>query len=131
MPPNRSPLVVIVPGACGRVSGFDKIIPHLNGLETVPGVYPSCNPSNLNATCLGDTSELRRTLLYLLGYERDLVILAHSYGAAVASGAAKRLDKTSRLAEGHSTSVIGLIFIAGNLCSISDTLSLAPFSAAS
>lgn len=44
-----------------------------------------------------------------------MVILAHSYGATVASGAAKGLDKPARAKNGQPGGVIGLIYVAGNI----------------
>ncbi|KAI0459138.1 Alpha/Beta hydrolase protein [Xylaria acuta] len=110
------PVVVLVPGAFGTPAGFDKMIPHLNGLQTHPGAYPSCNPPDpMNANCSDDISALRNTLISLLDQQRDLIILAHSYGGVVAGGAAKGLDKDSRKAQGHTSAVVGLIYVVGNI----------------
>ncbi|KAI3342586.1 Alpha/Beta hydrolase protein [Ustulina deusta] len=110
------PLIVLVPGAFGTPAGFDKMIPHLNGLQTHPGAYPSCNPPDpMNANCSDDVSALRRTLLSLLDQQRDLVVLAHSYGGVVAGGATKDLDKESRKAQGHTSAVVGLFYVVGNI----------------
>ncbi|KAI0468436.1 Alpha/Beta hydrolase protein [Xylaria cf. heliscus] len=110
------PLVVIVPGAFGTPAGFDKMIPYLNGLQTRPGGYPSCNPPDpMNANCSDDIAALRSTLISLLDQQRDLVILAHSYGGIVAGGAAKDLDRDRRNAQGYTSAVIGLIYVAGNI----------------
>ncbi|KAI1428108.1 Alpha/Beta hydrolase protein [Xylaria sp. FL1777] len=116
MSSSESPLIVIVPGAFGNPDGFDKILPYLNGLQTHPGSYPSCNPADpLKASCSDDIAALRTTLLSLLDQKRDLVLLAHSYGGIVAGGAAKGLDKETRTAQGHTNAVIGLLYIAGNI----------------
>ncbi|KAI1294291.1 Alpha/Beta hydrolase protein [Xylaria venustula] len=111
------PVLVLVPGAFGKPEGFDKLIPHLNGLQTHPGAYPSCDPPDpTNATCADDIAALRKTLLSLLDQQqRDVVILAHSYGGVVAGGAAKDLDKDSREAQGKTSAVVGLIYVAGNI----------------
>ncbi|RWA03735.1 hypothetical protein EKO27_g11370 [Xylaria grammica] len=111
-----SPIVVIVPGAFGTPAGFDEIIPHLNGLQTHSGAYPSCNPPDpMNATCSGDTEALRSILLSLLDQQRDVVILAHSFGGVVGGCAAKDLDRDTRKAQGHTSAVIGLLYVAGNV----------------
>ncbi|KAI0528427.1 Alpha/Beta hydrolase protein [Xylaria digitata] len=110
------PIVVLVPGAFGTPEGFDPLIPHLNGLQTHPGAYPSSNPPDpLNANCLDDISALRKTLISLLDQQRDVVVLAHSFGGVVAGGAAKDLDKETRKAQGHTSAVVGLIYVAGNI----------------
>ncbi|KAI0869290.1 Alpha/Beta hydrolase protein [Hypoxylon argillaceum] len=110
------PLIVFVPGAFGTPEGFDKVIPSLVGLQVHPGAYPSCNhPNPMNARCSDDIAALKTTLLSLLDQQRDLVIVAHSYGGVVAGGAAKDLDKETRKAQGHTNAVIGLMYIAGNI----------------
>lgn len=110
------PIVVLVPGGFGTPAGFDKMIPYLDGLQTHPGAYPSNNPPDpMSVSCSDDIATLRKTLLSLLDQQRDLVILAHSYGGVVAGGAAKGLDKASRAAQGQTSAVVGLIYVAGNM----------------
>lgn len=112
------PTIVLVPGAFGAPSGFDKLARYLHkaGFPTRPGPYPSCDPIDVSvATSAEDIVALRRNvLLPLLNEERkDVVIIAHSYGGVVAGGAAKNLGKTNRRHVG--TGIIGLIYIAGNI----------------
>ncbi|KAI0191587.1 Alpha/Beta hydrolase protein [Astrocystis sublimbata] len=115
MASTERPILVICPGAFGKSDGFDKLIPHLNGLETHPGAYPSCNhPDPTTATCADDISSFRKTLLSLLE-KRNVVILAHSFGGVVAGGAAKDLDVDTRKSQGHATAVVGLIYVVGNI----------------
>lgn len=88
------------------------------GLKTVPGPYPSCNPPDpTTATASEDIKSLRENvLLPLIEQEgKDIVILAHSYGGVVAGGAAKGLDKQTRKSQGHTTGVVGLIYVAANI----------------
>ncbi|KAI1157676.1 Alpha/Beta hydrolase protein [Nemania serpens] len=116
MSPAALPIVVLVPGAFGTPAGFQKMLPYLNGLQTHPGAYPSCNPADpMNASCSDDISALRSTILSILDQQRDIVILAHSYGGVVAGGAAKDLDKASRASQGQANAVVGLIYVAGNI----------------
>ncbi|KAI1392359.1 alpha/beta-hydrolase [Hypoxylon trugodes] len=107
------PVILLVPGAFGTAEGFDPIVPHLKeaGLSTHPGPYPSNNPSDpTTATCAEDIASLRDNVLLPLLENRDVVILAHSYG-----GAAKNLDKETRSKEGKTGGVVGLIYAAGNI----------------
>lgn len=116
MSSSRPPIIVFVPGAFGTPGGFDQLVPHLDGLETRPGAYPSCNPKDpFSADCAQDISTLRGILLPLLEEKRDLVLLAHSYGGVVAGGAAKDLDRDTRKAQGYDHAVVGLIYVAGNI----------------
>ncbi|KAB8222324.1 Alpha/Beta hydrolase protein [Aspergillus novoparasiticus] len=114
------PVIVIVPGAFGTPQGFEKLLPYLTqaGYATHPGSYPSCNPSDpAQASAPQDIAFLRdNVFLPLLNEQgKDLVIIAHSYGGVVAGGAARGLAKGTRRAQGQSTGVIGLIYVAGNI----------------
>ncbi|KAI1820726.1 Alpha/Beta hydrolase protein [Xylaria intraflava] len=123
MSSSNHPVILIVPGAFGTPAGFDKLAPHLDGLQTHPGAYPSCNhPDPLNATCAADITAVRSIILSLLDQQRDVVILAHSYGGVVAGGAAKDLDRETRKAQDHSSAVVGLVYIAGNITLEGETL---------
>ncbi|KAI1370591.1 alpha/beta-hydrolase [Hypoxylon crocopeplum] len=120
MPSTSSPVILIVPGAFGKPASFDKVLPYLKdaGFSTRPGPYPSCDPSDpATATCANDIASVRDNILLPLLEEqqKDVIIIAHSYGGVVGGGAAKDLDKMSRSAQGKSTSVIGLIYVAGNI----------------
>ena len=114
------PVIVIVPGAFGTPQGFDKLLPYLTkaGYATHPGSYPSCNPSDPgNVSSHQDIAFLRNNVLLPLLNEhgKDVVVIAHSYGGVVAGGAATELGKGTRRAQGQSTGVIGLIYVAGNI----------------
>ncbi|KAK7754319.1 hypothetical protein SLS62_003612 [Diatrype stigma] len=121
MSPASSPVILLVPGAFGTPSGFDKLLPYFKeaGLSTHPGPYPSCNPSDpATATSSNDITTLRNDVLLPLleQQQKDVVIIAHSYGGVVAGAAAKGLDKQTRSSQGKTGgSVIGLIYVAGNI----------------
>ncbi|KAH6649102.1 Alpha/beta hydrolase fold-1 [Truncatella angustata] len=126
-PPETRPVILLVPGAFGTPAGFEKLAEFLRaaGFSTHPGAYPSCNPTDpTTATSQKDIAYLRdNVLIPLLDQEkRDVVIIAHSYGGVVAGGAAKGLDKPARTGKGHSTSVTGLIYVAGNITLEGETL---------
>lgn len=120
MPSPKHPLILLVPGAFGTPEGFGPLLPHFKqaGYETHPSPYASSNPSDPSAaTCANDIASLRDgVLLPLLDTQKkDVIILAHSYGAIVASGAAKGLDKPTRKKNSQPGGVIGLIYVAGNI----------------
>ncbi|KAK7977296.1 Alpha/Beta hydrolase protein [Apiospora saccharicola] len=115
-----SPILVLCPGAFGTPDGFNKMLPFLaqSGIETKPGAYPSCNPQDpTRATCAADIAHLRdNVLLPILDREqRDIVLLAHSYGGIVGGAACKGLDKQTRSRQGHKTGIVGLIYVAGSI----------------
>ncbi|KAJ5260998.1 hypothetical protein N7478_011593 [Penicillium angulare] len=113
------PVILIVPGAFGTPEGFDKLIPYLTkaGHATHPGPYPSCNPSDpAQESASQDIASVQSILLSLLNeHNKDVVIIAHSYGGVVAGGAAKGLAKETREALGQKTGVLGLIYVVGNI----------------
>lgn len=113
------PEIVLVPGAFGTPAGFNKLVKHLAlaGFSTHGAPYPSCNPSEpATSSAQVDIDTVRdNTLLPLLEEGKDLIIIAHSYGGVVAGAAAKDLDKPTRLAAGHNSSIVGLIYVVGNI----------------
>lgn len=112
------PLILLVPGTFGTPDGRGKLIPFLeqSGFTTHPGPYPSCDPSDPStATSEKDIASLCENVILRLLEQRDLIIIAHSYGGVVAGAAAKGLDKTTRKAENKTTAVVGLIYVAGNI----------------
>ncbi|KAJ3577511.1 hypothetical protein NPX13_g3051 [Xylaria arbuscula] len=123
------PTILLVPGAFGTPDGFDPLLPYLEeaGFKVHPGPYPSCNPVDpTTATCENDITFLHhKVLLPLLDEQKDVVVLAHSYGGVVAGGAVKGLDKQTRQAQGHATGVVGLIYVAGNITLEGESLSQA------
>ncbi|PYH49851.1 alpha/beta fold hydrolase [Aspergillus saccharolyticus JOP 1030-1] len=130
MSSTNRPVIVIVPGAFGTPQGFEKLFPDLSqaGYTTHPGAYPSCNPSDpATVSAAQDIAFLRdNVLLPLLDQEgKDIVILAHSYGGVVGGGAARGLAKGTRSAEGKSTGVLGLIYVAGNITLEGESLFIA------
>ncbi|PLB52223.1 alpha/beta-hydrolase [Aspergillus steynii IBT 23096] len=120
MSSSNLPVIVIFPGAFGTPEGFDKLSPYLTkaGYATHPGAYPSCNPADpAEASSSQDIAFVRDNVLLTLLNEqgKDVVIIAHSYGGVVAGGAARELSKETRKAQGHSTGVVGLIYVVANI----------------
>lgn len=114
------PTILLVPGAFGTPAGYGPILPYLKkaGLTTHSGPYPSLNPPDPStATCANDIISLRNNILRPLveQQQKDVVILAHSFGGIVAGGAAKGFDKESRQSQGLAGGVVGLIYVAGNI----------------
>ncbi|KAI2634437.1 Alpha/Beta hydrolase protein [Xylaria nigripes] len=116
MTPSSRPVIVLAPGACGTPEAFRYLLPYLDGFEIHPHHNLSCNASDpFTASCANDIAALRRSLLSLLDQQKDVIIIAHSYGGTVAGGAAKDLDKDTRMAQKHTAAVVGLFFIAGTI----------------
>lgn len=116
----KPPVIVLVPGAFGTPSGFDKLLPFLReaGFSVHPGAYPSCDAVDpTSATCQNDIVSLRDNVLLPLIQQQaqHVVVVAHSYGGVVAGAAAKDLDKQTRKAREQPGGIIGLIYVAGNI----------------
>lgn len=113
------PTILLVPGAFGTPASYGPLLPYLKeaGFATHPGPYPSSNPADPStATCANDIASLRDNVLRpLIDEGKDVVVLAHSFGAIVAGGAAKDLDKKTRESQGQAGGVVGLIYVAGNI----------------
>ncbi|KAK8009233.1 hypothetical protein PG991_011784 [Apiospora marii] len=113
-----SPILVLCPGAFGTPDCFSKMLPYLaeSGIEAkLSSGYPSSNPQNpTQATCAADIAHLRDNVLLpiLDRQQRDIVLLAHSYGGVVGGAACKGLDKQTRAKQGHKTSIVGLVWVA-------------------
>lgn len=122
------PTILLVPGAFGTPDGYEKLVPYLQeaGFTTHPGPYPSCDPVDPStATSEKDIISLREHVILPLLDDKhnDIVIVAHSYGGVVGGGAAKGLDKATRMAQGKTSAVAGLIYVAGNITLEGESLS--------
>ncbi|PSR77197.1 hypothetical protein BD289DRAFT_378024 [Coniella lustricola] len=120
MPSSGLPTILLVPGAFGTPAGYDPMLPYLKaaGFTTHPRPYPSLNhPEPSKATCANDIASLRDNVIRPLTEEqqKEVVIIAHSFGGIVAGGAAKGFDKQHFLSQGQNGGVIGFIYVALNI----------------
>ena len=116
---NTRPTVFIVPGAWHRPSAYSQLATQLEtaGFPTITVQNPSLNSADpLAATCGCDAEGVREKLISLIEPDgKDILVLAHSYGGIPAGGAARGLSKTSRVRDGKSGGVIGLIYMCAHL----------------
>ncbi|KAI0378152.1 Alpha/Beta hydrolase protein [Hypomontagnella monticulosa] len=120
MPSEFLPTVLIVPGAFLALACYESLISYLReaGFPTRIAPHPSSNhPDPAAATCQEDAASLRDNVLLPLVEKdgKDVVVVAHSYGAIAASGVAKGLDKQTCRARGHADGVVGLISVSGQI----------------
>ena len=74
---------------------------------------PSCNPPDATSTtCAKDADAVRDAILPLLDEDKDVLVIAHSYGGIPAGGAAYGLSTGQRKKEGKKGGVIGLVYIS-------------------
>lgn len=120
MASSSPPIILLVPGAFGTPDSYKKLVQYLEqaGFSTQPGPYPSCDPADPSTVSSEkDIIFLRENVILPLldQKQKNIVIIAHSYGGVVGGAAAKGLDKKSREAQGKASSVIGLVYVAGNI----------------
>ena len=124
---NGPATIVLVPGLCHPHSVFDELISCLRkaGYSTAVTSNPSCDPRDPSITdCAADTKVLRENVLLPLIEEqgKDVLVFAHSYGGIPGGGAAAGLSKTTRLKEGKTGGVIGLVYLAAGVVKEGDTV---------
>ena len=108
---------VVVPGAWHQPEAYEKLVNALKSLghsALVPSL-PSCDAEDpQEATCSADAGAIRKQILHLIDtVDKDIVVVAHSYGGIPAGGAARGLSKMARAKEGKKGGVIGLVYVAG------------------
>ncbi len=108
---------VLVPGAWHQPEAYEKLVNALKSLRhsvLVPSL-PSCDAEDpQKATCSADAEVVRRRILHSIDtVDKDIVVVAHSYGGIPAGGAAHGLSKIARAKEGKKGGVIGLVYVAG------------------
>lgn len=125
--PLMKPTLLLVHGAFSLPSCFNGLVPYLYhaGYSTQRADYPSANPRDpFTVTAQGDINYLRNQVLLPLveQQQNDVIIVAHSYGGAVAGGAAVGLSKSDRRAQNRPGGVLGLIYVSGNIVHEGSTL---------
>lgn len=111
---ERRPTVVLVPGAWQRSSVFDAV-QHKLGLLGYPTVLvdhlsTGAEPPTIELS--DDVDNLHKVLQKLVDEERDIVVVAHSYGGVVASCAVEGLDVPALRKAGKTGGVIMLAYLS-------------------
>lgn len=108
---------VVVPGAWHQPEAYEKLAHVLRNLghSAVAPRLPSCEaPEPEKATCSGDAEAVRRQILESIDtVDKDIVVVAHSYGGIPAGGATYGLGKIARAKEGKIGGVVGLVYVSG------------------
>ncbi|KAK4553029.1 hypothetical protein LTR86_009953 [Recurvomyces mirabilis] len=108
------PSLVLVHGSWHCPQHFELVTPILegHGYHTVPVSLPSTQSHDSPPKDLADdTAAVRSAVLSELDHEKDVVVIAHSYGGCVANNALSNLDAKSRASEGKTTKVLAIIFL--------------------
>ncbi|OAX82648.1 hypothetical protein ACJ72_03010 [Emergomyces africanus] len=111
------PTIVFVPGAFHTPAIFDPVLPflHVAGYSTTAVYLPSLGVSPGIPDLSADTEAVRIVVSGLAKLEKDILIVAHSYGGVPTTETLQGLSKKEREAEGHAGGVIALLFISAHL----------------
>lgn len=95
---SESLVVVLVPGAWNKPSVFDALQSslHRRGLATMALGHPSNGAEPPNKTLQDDINYLHESLKRLIDEGKYLIVIVHSYGGIVGSGAVAGLSKLER-----------------------------------
>lgn len=109
------PTLIFVPGAWHTPAYYASIIGALRKLDylCVTVDLPAVGPSEAAlADANADTHAVRAAIIEQLYSERDVFVIAHSYGGLIASSAVKDLGKDDRQKVGKKNGVVGVLFVA-------------------
>ncbi|KAL4795477.1 Alpha/beta hydrolase fold-1 [Aspergillus venezuelensis] len=110
-----NPTVLFSIGAWILPSTFDtvRILLARKGIPSEAPAHPSIGAEPPNRTLANDVGSLRSALTKLVETEeKDVVVVAHSYGGVVASAAVEGLAKKEREAAGQKGGVIRVVYVA-------------------
>lgn len=111
---EQRPTVVLVPGAWQRSCVFDVVQDKLQllGYRTVLVDHLSTGAEPPTIELPDDVDNLHKVLQQLVDEERDIVVVAHSYGGVVASCAVEGLDVPTLRKAGKTGGVIMLAYLS-------------------
>ncbi|GKZ36404.1 hypothetical protein AbraIFM66950_007475 [Aspergillus brasiliensis] len=107
--------IVLVPGAWHQPSCMSQLQNELTslGLNAITVAHPSIgNASQPLKTLVDDRASLHATIEELADDGQYVTVVAHSYGGAVASGAAEGLGVAERRAAGKPGGIIMIVYLA-------------------
>jgi len=106
------PTLVLVHGAWHSSKHFEPLIKALtsHGYKSIGVDCPSTNDTQTPSTFEDDCGAVRSAVLQELETS-DVLVVAHSYGGAVATSSLQGLSSASRSASGNVTSVIGIAYL--------------------
>ncbi|OGM47897.1 hypothetical protein ABOM_002721 [Aspergillus bombycis] len=108
-----TPKVVLVPGAWSTPAFYDGLDTCLSerGFESITVQHPSTGAEPPTKTLEDDVSQLHGTLEHLCDSGDDIIVVAHSYGGLVSSGAVEGLERPTRQSQGKSGGVLTIVYV--------------------
>ncbi|RDL38797.1 Uncharacterized protein BP5553_03137 [Venustampulla echinocandica] len=123
--PSLIPTIVFVPGAWHEPTIFNDVRAELGNLKfpTVAIANPSVGSTSQPLKNLtDDVSNLHSVIMELVNSGDMVVVVAHSYGGVVASGAAQDLAFAQRAAAGQKGGIIMMVYLAAFAIPAGETL---------
>lgn len=110
---NDKPIFLFVPGAWHQPEAFDGIraLMAKRGLQTAVVALPSVGAEPPTKGLHDDIDHVRATITHLADDGRQVVVVAHSYGGMVCSGAVQGLEYSTRQARSDSGQKGGVIML--------------------
>ncbi|KAI9727434.1 MAG: hypothetical protein M1834_008378 [Cirrosporium novae-zelandiae] len=110
---STKPVILFVPGAWSSPEGYVYLCDILTkrGYPTEAVAHPSIGAEPPNKNLYDDVASLKATLTKLADEGKEIVVVAHSYGGMVSSGAVEGVELVQRAKEGKHGGVIMLIYM--------------------
>ncbi|KAL7958840.1 hypothetical protein V8C34DRAFT_281850 [Trichoderma compactum] len=109
---SPKPHVFVIPGAYHPGSAMNLFIQSLEAAGFSAETTTNRSAGNAGITVQDDVAHVQSLLIPQIDEGKNIVVVAHSYGGVVGSGAIVGLDKRGREARGMKGGVIGIICIA-------------------
>ncbi|PYI09347.1 alpha/beta-hydrolase [Aspergillus sclerotiicarbonarius CBS 121057] len=108
-----TPTIVLVPGAWCTPIIYDPLRAILTsrGLPSISPAHPSIGAEPPSKTLADDVAHLRSELVALIEEGKDVVVVLHSYGGVVGSGAVEGLGKAERAQQGKQGGVVLVVYM--------------------
>ena len=121
-PNPKNPTIVIIPSFFHTPDHFTPLAEYLQsqGHESYRVRLPSIGDEagRGNGKSSDDVEYIRELLEALVGDEKDVVLVMHSYGAVPGCQAVAGLEHSHRVKQGKRGGIISLVFIGGLLASV-------------
>jgi len=109
--------VVIIPGSFATPTLYEPLTQSLarDGVQSQIVDLPSVGrrEGKEPATMTDDVNEISSVVEKLLDEDKDVVLLAHSYGGVPATQCLEKLSQKARQAEGKKSGVSKIVYLAG------------------
>lgn len=108
------PTILFIPGGWHGPETFDDIRKGLSGrgYDTAAVSLPSVGANDSNVSLADDTAGIRAMLEKLIGEDKDVLVVSHSYGGIPGSNAVQGLNKKDRAARGEKGGVLMFVYMA-------------------